>query len=465
MTEIMPFSFDKIAQDTYFISNLVGFNEFVSSKELADLVRDPEGLTSTLLAALEAKQFLYNDGNLSTIQATSSGLSKKLSDELTFNPVFMIVPTLRCDHTCSYCQVSRAPMNDLNADLDIASIPRIVEVIKKLCGSSCKVEIQGGEPLVRFDIIQEIYSQLEISLNDISFEMVITTSLSLLDNTVIQWSKNKPISFSVSLDGGELIHDKNRIISTNNSYQLAIDGIRLIQNNLSKDRVATVTTVTREALTAPDNIIDAHISLELDSMFVRPISPYGLANTSSNSDYTMSEFMAFYEELVDSVVDRNLSGFPLIEQSALIHLRRLFQPGFSSYADLKSPSGVLLNCVLFNYDGKIYGSDEARMLQRVNKGVDLSLGLIEDNEWDVNRLYRTIIKNGFTLTHTGCSTCAYQPYCGHDPARSLSTTGDFVGDKSGSDFCEFHYSMFNLLLNKYHTSEKHRLIFEGWLNG
>jgi His-Xaa-Ser system radical SAM maturase HxsB len=363
--ETHAFNFDRMPDGRVFISNLAGFHHFLGEQEFLDLVNGH--ISQEQSSSLESKLFICGDESSSvTPYALSSAFAKRLMNELAVRPIFMIVPTLRCDHTCKYCQVSRASVTadgyDLNPETDTANCQHI----KKLGTPPYKIEVQGGEPLLRFDLVQSIYHECEISLGSDAFEMVIATSLSLLDESIFSWVKERNITFSVSLDGNEAVHNKNRILTDFQAHNKAVTGIRKITEELGANRVATVTTVTKELTKEPASIVDAHLSLGLTDMFIRPVSPYGFAQKQSFT-FSMPEYFDFYKELMQEVLIQNEKGIPVIEHSAAIHLKRIFNPGFSGYADLKSPSGVVLNCILFNYDGKVYGSDESRMLQKVNR--------------------------------------------------------------------------------------------------
>jgi His-Xaa-Ser system radical SAM maturase HxsB len=460
---LLPFNFDRLEGGDYFLSNAAGFHTFLSSGSFTELVDFSKTASPDENARLESGLFIAQDENLETaVTATGSALAKKLMQELQFCPIFMIVPTLRCDHHCTYCQVSRAALSARNYDLDPAAIPGIIETIKKLSDAPYKLEIQGGEPLVRFDLVQQIYDEAAERLGPDNFELVIATSLSLLDDAVIDWAQDRTVIFSTSLDGSAVIHNQNRILPNGDSFEHVRDAVIRLQDQLGKKRVATVTTVTDALIKHPEALIEAHIELGLTDMFVRPISPYGFAGTQATASDTMSDYMAFYERLFDEVMHCNRAGTPLTEHSAAIHMKRALNPGFNQYADLKSPGGLLLNCVLFNYDGKIYGSDEARMLQRVLGDIDFSCGSIEAVRLNETDLYRSIIASSFNLVQPGCETCAYQPYCGSDPCQNISLQGEPVGDKSRSTFCQYHKGMFRFLLERYHTDSEAQTVLTRW---
>lgn len=297
------------------------------------------------------------------------------------------------------------------------------------------------------------------------FEMVIATSLSLMDQSIINWSKGRSVFFSVSLDGSKVIHNKSRILSGGRSFEKARRGIKWIIEEMGADRISTVTTVTKELIKNPDSLVDAHKELGIRSIFVRPISPYGFADGKEGESYTIKEYMDFYRRLFDRIKVECLSGLPMFEYSASVHVRRVMNPGFSQYADLKSPGGFVFNSILFDFDGKMYGSDEARMLQRVLPNVDFSFGKADEGLTNNNPIYEHIISNSFNFIHPGCDNCAYQPFCGVDACQNISQQGEPVGDKSISLFCNYHKEMFGYIINEYYSDPASRKILDEWCHG
>ena len=462
---LLPFKFDQLNDGTYFISNEAGFHRFLERDQLENLIdENVEELGPDLFNSLRRGLFLSDEKSPDYAPpALASAQAKRLLRDFQFSPTFMIVPTLRCDHACTYCQVSRASLSAKNYDLDPEKIPKILDLIRVMGAPPYKIEVQGGEPLVRFDLVNLIYDEAERVLGTDSFEMVVTTSLSLISEDILSWAKNRNILFSTSLDGTALIHDENRILVKESSFGKVKRGILAIQESIGIGRVSTVTTVTRGLLENPKDIITAHKQLGLNDLFVRPISPYGFANTFHRTEYSFDEYMAFYDEFFQEIIKENLGGIPLVEHTARIHLKRVFDPNFNGYADLKSPSGVLLDCVMFNYDGRIFGSDEARMLQRAIGDIDFSCSTIDAVNFKNNPLYEVILRDSVNSIQPGCEQCAYQPFCGSDPCQSISEQGEPVGDKSISTFCNFHKSMFQYLLWKYQTDLNARKIMERWI--
>lgn len=458
--KLMPFNFDRLPNGQVFISNLAGFHDFLDEQELQDLASGY--IREDRRSALEGKLFVADNSDSSVIPyALSSAFAKRLMNELAVRPIFMIVPTLRCDHTCKYCQVSRASVDAAGYDLDPSRIPDIVATIKKLSAPPYKVEIQGGEPLLRFDLIQAIYTQCENSLGRDAFEMVIATSLSVLSHDMLEWSRERNITYSVSLDGEEVVHNSNRILGHGQAYAKTIAGIKAIQHQLGPERIATVTTVTKSLVNNPVSIVNAHLALGLTDMFIRPVSPYGFAHKASFT-FSMTEYLQFYAAMMDEIFRLNAEGKRLVEHSAAIHIKRIFNPGFSGYADLKSPSGVVINSILFNYDGRVYGSDESRMLQKMHPEMEFSAGEVRELSFADKPYYNAVLSSSFNFALPGCDSCAYQPFCGADPCQNISIQGEPVGDRSRSTFCQYHKGMFRYLLSCISVDGQKAEILKGW---
>lgn len=463
--KLLPFNFEYLDNGKVIISNLAGYSLVISSDDLQKMV---EGSWDDSISSQEIfkrqkalKEKLFISDNLKLAETLlAAGLGKKLSAEMKFSPIFMIVPTLRCDHTCRYCQVSRASVNAKDVDLADEKIPTIIGLIKKLSTAPYKIEIQGGEPLLRFDLIEKIYDEAISQLGEENIEFIITSSLSLLTDDMISWSKDKPVLFSVSLDGTAVVHNKNRILPTKDSYERVITNIKKLQQQLGKNRVSTVTTVTKALLAQPESLLDAHQEIGIYDLFIRPISPYGFAE--GKNDYSIEEYLSFYQKLLSLIMEYNRKNIPFVEHSAAIHIKRLQNPTFCGYADLKSPSGLVFNSLLFNYDGKLYGSDESRMLQKVYPEIDFSIGDIDSFSFAENPIYQQILSESFNMLQVGCEQCAFQPYCGVDPCQNISLFGEPVGNKSQSRFCQYHKGMFKLLVPKMNDDTDDARILKRW---
>lgn len=310
---LLPFNFNRINDNQFFISNLAGFSSVIDESSLNELIDHGKTKNSDINRSLKEK-FFISDDLVTAEKVLAAALGKKMSAEMKFAPIFMIVPTLRCDHTCKYCQVSRASLSAKNMDLKEENIPVIISLIKKLSPAPYKIEIQGGEPLLRFDLIEKIYQEALSQVGEGNFELIIATSLSLLNDEMINWSADKAVYYSVSLDGNELVHNKNRILPSGNSYALAVNNIKKLQDSIGKDKVATITTVTKSLISQPEAILDVHKELGIYDLFIRPVSLMDLQKRKMNIQWTnILFFTENYWTLSLTTINQEL-GLPSIQQ-------------------------------------------------------------------------------------------------------------------------------------------------------
>lgn len=455
----MPFNFEWLSDDKAVISNLTGEFSVLEKHDLLEVAnseiseRNKINSTSTFLYENESEK-----NSLSKLH--SSSYARRTLNSLKSPFLFIIVPTLRCDHDCTYCQVSRANLDAAGVDLDIGSIEPIVNLIERVGKPPYKIEFQGGEPLLRFDFIKHFINRFDQDHGEES-EYIIATSLSLLNNEIIEFSKNNNVHFSVSLDGTSVFHDSQRRNVIASSHQMAGNGILALSESIGIDRVATVTTITRDALRVPQDIIDGHNNLGLKNMFVRPLSPYGFASYKMDKYYSTNEYLAYYSKLLDLLVAQ-YDDVGIVEHMALIHLQKIFRPDKTGYNDLKSPAGYLLGSLIINYDGNIFGADEARMIYEQHKTKELVVGHIGNPDFKQHDAGIEILSNSFISEMPMCNECAYQPYCGADPLHHLSLQQDLIGDKSTSFFCQIQKGIFGKIF-KMIDDKKSMKVFDQWL--
>lgn len=465
----LPFFFRKIDPlDAYLISNQAG------SFALLDDYEQLEGVVSGNISSLHkgkqaelvAKSFVSEGGEYDLrLNLLGSKYVTLLSQNILPPALFLIVPTLRCDHDCRYCQVSRVPASKDGFDLQLENIQKILSIIEKIPNTDVKIEFQGGEPLLYFSFIKEFVDSAEYVLKDKSVSFVICTALGPLNDELLEWAKDYDVVFSISLDGPRDIHNENRPSRGLDSHNNSVKNIKKIQSSLGMNKVGALATITKKSLNFPREIVSEYYDLGFERVFLRCLSPFGFASqTLSRIGYKAEEFFAFYKKALDHVIKLNEKRI-FVEETALIHLKKIFQVGCSSFADLKSPSGYLLGALVFNYDGKIFGSDESRMLWESTKAPELVLGNVNDglSSLFINDHVNTLISDTFIDSTPGCEECAYQPYCGADPLFHLATQGDHIGDKSQSFFCRLERMIFDHLFTLYETSPKAKSVFKKWL--
>ena len=70
----------------------------------------------------------------------------------------ILVPTLRCNLACNYCQVSRAAEEAPGYDWTEGILADVIGFLDRLTSKNIKIEFQGGEPLLRPDLLRTVRS-------------------------------------------------------------------------------------------------------------------------------------------------------------------------------------------------------------------------------------------------------------------------------------------------------------------
>jgi His-Xaa-Ser system radical SAM maturase HxsB len=315
-----------------------------------------------------------------------------------------------------------------------------VDLMFRSPSPALKVEFQGGEPLLNFDLIRYIVEYVEArnTQEARAIEFVVTTNLVPLTDEMLSCFQQHSILISTSLDGPEFIHNANRPRKGNDSHAIVVRNTERAREALGHDRVSAIMTTTRLSLDHPREIVDEYVRLGFDSIFLRPISPYGYAvRTGEALRYETAQFLTFYGQALEHIFEVNRSGVDFVEVYAQILLAKILTPFPTGYVDLQSPAGAGLGAVAYNYDGEVYISDEARMLAEMGDK-SFRLGNVHENGYEEvfgGETLRSMAAGSVMETLPGCSECAFLPYCGSDPIFHYRTQADIVGHRPTSAFC------------------------------
>lgn len=449
--KLLPFNFTHLDSNRYVLTNLAGEYLVLTKPELDLLINKKLPIGTINYNNLIAKNFIYDQSSDVAINLIALKYRTKKSHLAEFTSLHLFVVSLRCDHSCPYCQVSRQNVDTSRFDMTKETANKGIEFAFKSPSRSLKFEFQGGESLLNFDLIKYIVLTVEernkIENRDIQF--VIATNLVFINDEILSFCNEHKVLISTSLDGPEDLHNKNRPRPGKNSHQLTIQGINKVREALGPHSVSALMTTTKATLPRVKDVIDEYITHGFNSIFLRPLSPYGFAiKTKSYKKYDTQEWLKFYFEGLEYILEINKSGHHFAEQYASIILTKMFTPTEPGYVDLQSPAGIGISAIVFNYNGDVYASDEARMLAEM-RDETFKLGNLD------NDLYEEIIGSDKLLdvleqtmaeSVPGCSECAFQPYCGSDPVFHHATQNDVVGNKPNSLFCYKNMEIFKHLI-------------------
>jgi His-Xaa-Ser system radical SAM maturase HxsB len=344
---------------------------------------------------------------------------------------------------------------------------RALDVAFESHSARIKIEFQGGEPLLNFPLIKKIVANANerSARTKKGVDFVIASNLALLSDEILAFCKSNEILLSTSLDGPADLHNKNRPRPGGNSHELAVAGIRRAKEFLGPDRVGALMTTTQASLDRIDEIIDEYLRQGLDGIFLRPLSPFGFAiKTKQYHRYDIKKWLRFYKRGLRRILDINRAGTPFREFYAALILTRMLTDKPIGYVDLRSPAGIGIGALVYNYDGSVFASDEGRMLAETGD-TTFRLGHVnEDNYRSLilsDRLVE-VISSSLTQCAPECSTCAFESHCGADPVYHHATQGDALGIKPLSAFCARQKGIMTLLLDILENSPDDAAVLRRW---
>ena len=465
--QLLPFNFHKASPDNYIITNIVGEYLIVDRDTLTLLVNGglPPGHRNYNDA--KSKHFIMDHDSDAALDLLALKYRTKQHPISQFTGLHIFVVSLRCDYTCKYCQVSRKMEGSEQFDMTEDTAKKAVALAFQSPSNSIKIEFQGGEPLLNFPIIKFIVTEsLELNKTENRIlQFVITTNLTFLSEEVLAFCKQHEVYISTSLDGPESIHNKNRPRPNKDGYQKTIQGIKNIQSYLGADKVAALMTTTAESLSYLKEIVDEYVKNDLHTIFLRPLSPYGFAiKTKQVEKYNADKWSNFYKEGLEYIIELNRAGYFIKEQYTSIILAKILTPTNPRYVDLQSPSGIGISAIVYNYDGDVYASDEARMLKEMGDE-KFKLGNVHKDVYEdilTSDVLLDALEDSIAESAPMCSECGLLPYCGSDPVYHYATQGDVVGKKPLSFYCKKNTSIIEHIFTLLEDPNS-RAVLESWI--
>jgi His-Xaa-Ser system radical SAM maturase HxsB len=465
---LLPFNFRRLNSGRELLISMLGDFIIAPNGTIKSLVdKDFDSIDENLYYDLLSNHIIHDSKDVKSLELLSNRYRAKKSNVFRFAQLHIFVITLRCDHTCQYCQVSRVSQNKERFDFSEQNLLKGINLMLSSPEDDLTMEFQGGEALLAFDKIKEAISYTKNKANIVGKKInyVICTNLAPINEEILEYCKKEKVLISCSLDGHEELHNENRKKLGRNSYELVEKGLQLSFDILGRENVSALMTTTSLSLEHPIKIIDEYRKFGFKSVFLRPISPYGFATKNKNSTYQTIEFIKFYSKGLDYIIELNKKGEYFKETYTSILLKKILTAYSENYVDLMSPSGLVNSVMLYDYDGKVYLSDEARMLAQM-RDFTFQIGTVNDS-WKTllsSPVIEDISNSGVNDYLAGCSTCAYNIYCGADPVLHHATQKDMYGFRPDSSFCKRNMSVLDIIFDKIDTDDEVLEIFKSWVN-
>ena len=199
--------------------------------------------------------------------------------------MFNIWVTLYCNFCCKYCyETSDKPSVYMNEETADAAISFMLDMLEKHGGNALWINFHGGEPMLNGKIIKYILQKLKGRMPDIKLLTSMTTNCSVWDEEICDLIQE----ISVSVDGNQPVHDRNRIKRDGSgTYKLIIKNALEFQKRKNGVRLRMVVT--------PDNVGELYDSIRhLLSLGFREIIP---GVDYFNTNWNQELFETLYHQL------------------------------------------------------------------------------------------------------------------------------------------------------------------------
>ena len=393
----------------------------------------------------------------------------------------VIITTLRCNQGCRYCHASRTDMDRVDTDMSLETARKAVDLAMKTTSPYVAFEFQGGEPTVNMPVIEFVtrYAREKNRQEGKVLDLSLVTNMTWMNRERADWLIENDVLVCTSLDGPEDLHNWNRswvgagaapagawatVIQWMDYFNAAY-----VERGLDPElwHVDALLTTTRRSLDRWKEIVDLYVSRKIRNIHLRPLNPFGFAaGTWERIGYSTEEFLDFYTAALDYIIELNRQGIEISEGTAATLLKKILTPDDPNFVDIRSPVGSGTGQLAYNYDGRIFPSDEGRMVDAM--GDDLfAIGHVDTSEYQdlVNHpTVRSIAAASLLDALPMCASCWNAPYCGVRPLHNYMTAGDLFGQRPNTAKCREHMHIARLLFERLARDEDGSLlkIFQRW---
>lgn len=455
------------------VTNDHGAHAFLTDAQLEQLISGRVKAGTPLFDELREKGFLLAEGDL---QRVADAYDRKVSFLYRGPVLHILVVTLRCNEVCTYCHASRSNMNETEVDMSITTAEKCVDMALRSPSDTITIEFQGGEPLANFEVVQHVveYGSAQASSKGKRVMFSLVSNLAMLDEAKLAWLVQHRVQISTSLDGPKELHDKNRKLAGSSAYDRTVFWMKRI-NQAYVDagldpqlyHVEALATITREHLSKAKELVDEYVKNGCRAVFLRPLNPFGFAKkTGVKVGYSAAEFLAFYNEALDYVLQLNRQGVEILERLSAIFLTKILTPDDPNYLDIRSPCGAGIGQIAYNHDGSIFTCDEGRMVYQMGDEV-FRIGSVDNltlKDVVTSETVKSLAMASCLDSIPGCASCAYKPFCGTCPVFNYTEQGHIFPQNSTNPRCTIYMGVQDRIFRELMSDDSAiKDVFQRWV--
>lgn len=336
--------------------------------------------------------------------------------------LFIMVPTNRCNIACVYCHAKAQPVSSLKWDMSEEVLYKTVDFffsVPRLGRQELRIEFQGGEPLLRYDLVQKAmdYAMKRGEAEGLETRFAIVSNLTLMtDEIAADIKKRGNVALTSSLDGPPTVHDKQRVYpGGKGTYASVVRWAKKLKEEYEIN-VPFLPTFTVSGLGHEREIVDEYLDRGVRILYLRCVNDTGRAHEGGYSVGVRPEqFVASWKRTLEYVLEKDRRGHDLREGQTVYLLSNLLDPRHA-YMCLRRPCGCGISQVTVAHDGTIYGCDGGRSVEMLRMGNVLMDNYDAVFTSEAAMALRTIASE----TLPECQVCPFGPYCGYCVARGIN---------------------------------------------
>lgn len=449
----------------YLITNEQGKYCFLNQENFLNLVEENyTSISPELLVELKNKYFIYDMNEDVFIEKAIYPYRDNKQYIFAGTCLHIFVLTNACNMNCVYCQAQDSSQ-EMKGIMSFETAQKAVDIALQSPENNLTFEFQGGEPLINFETIRYIVKYSQENKNDKNIKYSLVTNTLLLTDEMIRFFSEYEISVSTSLDGDRWIHNTNRPMRTGaGTFDIVSSHIKRLQE--AGIHIGAIQTTTKESLKNPEAIVRTYCDLDLKYLFIRPLTPLGYAKEHWDEiGYRSEEFIHFYQQILNLMIDYNRKGIHMIEGHASIFLKKILAGYSDNYMELRSPCGAAIGQMAYYYDGNIYTCDEGRMVAEMGDPA-FCLGNVDEKSYDdliESRTCKITCQASVLETLPSCCDCVYHSYCGVCPVINYASDHNIYERQSDNYRCRIYKGMLDTIFTLLYDDKEVFDIFKTWI--
>lgn len=447
------------------LTNIVGDRLILSEKDFSNI------LENKITPSLKNKLIKYGfRRNKETIKKLINAYRNKHKYLFRWPTLHIIVVTKWCNLNCIYCHSKATGLNIEKYHLKKEIAEKYLKIIFSSPSPYLTIEFQWWEPTLAREIIEFIVKKTKeyITKTNKKISFLMTTNGYDLSDSQIKFMLENNFKINISIDWPEELHNKNRpAFPTQPSFEKIVKNIKKIKSFERQFWKKLITwwiaVITEYSLDYYNEIPQIYKNLEINHILTKYIDWLWRSQENKQIQYTIEEFIKFYENYLKKIKEINLEGFKLVDWYTNLFVQKIIWKTNPNFVDLQNPCWAAIWQVAYNRDGNIYTCDEWRTIENdLFKLWDRqNINSIKDIVQNENT---AIMCNCSLLESNICDRCIYQPYCGICPVHNYINFWELFVDIRKTPRHKFNQFIQDFIFEQIITKNKQWLnIFNNWL--